>query len=215
MARFSRDSYADDDIVIDEYTVELDGDRFQFDDSVSGDFDAIVVVKAIAGEPDTLVEAPGEEVARDDNGGRVVSISTGDGAQIFLGLASSGYAKVKVFIGKIRKGIARAANTSPCTLCKKSVALVMFAFLVAAGVPATPGLATGFGFDLSGVQAGLTSFFSDVANGVLGSALQSVVSYLSPNWGQVIEGFLQGLNWIFEPAGILYEAACRSFSLCP
>ena len=215
MARFSRDSYSDEDVQIDEYTVELDGDRFEFDDFVNGEFDAVVVVKALEGELETMIEAPGNEVARDDNGGRVHSITASEGTQIFLQLASRGYARVKVFIGKIRKGLVRAANTIPCTLCKKSVALMMFAFVVAAGVPATPGLATGFGFDLTGLQANMASFFTAVASGVLGSALQSAVSYFSSNWGQVIESVLQTLNWIFEPAGILYETACRSFNLCP
>jgi len=215
MARFSRDSYSDDDLEIDEYTVELDGDRFEFDDFVNGDFDAVVVVKALEGELETMIEAPGEEVAKDDNGGRVHTLSAGDGARIFLGLASGGYAKVKVFIGKIRKGLVRAANTIPCTLCKKSVALLMFSFLVAAGVPATPGLATGFGFDLTGLQPNFVKFCTAVTSGVFGSALQSAVSYFSANWGQVIEIVLQGLNWILDPGGPLYERACNSFNLCP
>lgn len=211
MSEVEHDSFSDNDLRIDEYTVELDRDEVELSKEIAAGFDAVVVVKALEGELVSFIDAPAEVVREDENGGRLLSISTPGSTRVFLKLTTKSYAKVKVFIAKLRKGAARAINTIPCTICKKAIALMMFGFLVAAGVPPIPGL----GFDLTNLKVTLIKFFKDVAGGVLGSALKSLAAHFGPGWEQKTSRILDGLNWIFEPAGIFYESACNAFSLCP
>lgn len=211
MSETEHESYSENDLQISEYTIELDRDAVEIRQEIDADFDAVVIVKALEGELETVIDAPGELVASDEHGGRIQTISSTEGAPVYLRLATSSYAKVKVFIAKIRKGAVRALKAIPCTMCKKVIALIMIGFLVAAGMPPTPGMV----IYLSSVKGLLSSYFKDVVTGAMGSVLKSLATCLGPRWEQKTETLLRRLNWIIDPAGPFYESACNTYGLCP
>jgi hypothetical protein len=68
---------------------------------------------------------------------RIVEIQ--QGASAVLGLASAGFAKVRLIFAQIRPGMAPVIDGLYCTVCKLAVKTIVSAILVHIGVPPLPG----------------------------------------------------------------------------
>ena len=205
------EKYQSDEILIEEILIEIDGDEFELARQVEvSEADTLVVVQKVSGEleyvPDMQLEPSGHTVI-----GSTYSGSADRSSSIWLKFRAKGFAKARVIISQVRRGISKAFRGFPCKLCKLAVKTIVSTLLVHLGVPIAP---TGE-FDFKAFVAQVTNAAADFANGTYGQVVQALSGLLPSNWWTAVLNLLHAANWLMDATDAFFEKVCRLIRMCP
>lgn len=205
-------SYEEDGLLLSDRLVDIDGDRVDIREIVpgGGGSDTIVVVQALEGEFESIFDVPLERRATPRPQDAFFT-GLAENTTLAMQFAAKGRARLRVLVGRVRRGLVRFGKSVPCRLCKLALSLILHAILVSLGIPPTP---TGV-FDVSAFVGQLRQILDDIGAGSFGSLLAYLHSLLPSGFPDIVYRILQGLNWVFSVTDDLFNDMCEAFGLCP
>jgi hypothetical protein len=205
-------SYEEDGLLLSDHLLAIDDDSVDIRTLIPGGdvSDTVVIVQAPAGEFDAVYDMPLERQPTPRPQDAFFS-GPAENTTLAMQISARGFARLRVLVGRVRRGLTRFGRSVPCRLCKLALSLILHAVLVSLGIPPTP---TGV-FDVSAFVGQLRQILSDVGAGSFGSLLAYLCSLLPSGFEAVVYRILQGLNWIFGVTDDLFNDMCEAFGLCP
>lgn len=205
------EKYQSDDLLIEESIIEIHDGDVVLPYHIGGfEADVSVVVQRMSGAPEYQIDGPIEQTESTE-AGSLYGGAFDRPTMMSLRVASTGFAKVRVIVAQVRRGLARAFKGFPCKLCKLAVKTIVSTLLVQLGVPTLPSGK----FDLGNFYGTLTTAFSDFANGHYGLVVQSLTGLLPSHWWNGVLNLLHLANWVMDATDAFFEAVCRAIGMCP